>query len=177
VIGLEDAKIIEILRKKIDVPVGRHLYGIIGSYDSLNRFSTELSKAQRIDGSHFPNSISVNKGLLEFFSDTEFRTTVETEAKYPQPTRKKIEDAFDQFIRDRLKEQGLIILKDLELVFAYNVNLNPLRTLAADERKIVLLLPGRRSGKAIIMYPHCTEGENQLPTNLIAEDHLWLLEV
>jgi hypothetical protein len=176
VIGLEDAEIIEILRKKIEVPVGRHLYGIIGSYDSLNRFSTESSKAKRIDGTQFPNPISINQGLLELFSDVEFRTTVETEAKYPQPTRKTIEDAFDRFIRNHLKEHGLIILKDLELVFAYNVNLNPLRTLAADERKIILLLPGKRSGKAIIMYPNCTEGENPLPTNLIAEDHLWLLE-
>jgi len=177
VISLKDAEIIEVLRRKVDVPVGRHLYGIIGSYDSLNRFSSELSRATRTDGSLFPQPISVNKGLLEFFSDTEFRTTVETEAKYPQPTRKKIEDAFDRFIRDHLKEYGLIILQDLELVFAYNVNLNPLRTLAADERKIILLLPGKRSGKTIIMYPHCTEGENPLPTNLIAEDHLWVLDV
>ena len=61
------------------------------------------------------------------------------------------------------------------LLFAYNLELNLLRTMAADEDRIILLLPGRRSGGNIIMFPDLTEGNYTLPTNLIAGDHLWEL--
>ena len=63
----------------------------------------------------------------------------------------------------------------LELFFAYRVELNLLRTLAADDDRVLLLLPGRRDGRGVVMFPDLPEGSYTLPTNLIADNHLWEL--
>ena len=66
-----------------------------------------------------------------------------------------------------------MVLANLEILFAYHLELNLLRTLAADEDRILLLLPGKRSGGRVIMFPNLEDGSYTLPTTLIAEDHLW----
>ena len=55
------------------------------------------------------------------------------------------------WLRDRpaianLTGQGILVLSNLEMLFAYHVELNQLRTLAADEDRVLLLLPDRRAG-------------------------------
>jgi len=107
--------------------------------------------------------------------DDEFQHLVRNEAKRPEPTVAHIQKAFESFLRSKLKGKGLVILQDLELVFAYNLELNMLRTLAADADRVLLLLPGRRTGGSITMYPDWEGGNYRLPTNLIAENHLWEL--
>jgi hypothetical protein len=48
--------------------------------------------------------------------------------------------------------------------------------MAADDDRILLLLPGRRSGGRIIMFPEIEDGNYTLPPSLIAENHLWELK-
>ena len=67
------------------------------------------------------------------------------------------------------------MLNGLELLFSYQVELTLLRTIAADDFRVILLLPGRRAHGKIIMFPELEEGAHTLPTNLIAENHLWEL--
>lgn len=74
-----------------------------------------------------------------------------------------------------LRGKGLIVLSSLEMLFAYHLELNLLRSMAADEDRILLLLPGKRSGGRVIMFPNLDDGSYVLPTNLIAENHLWEL--
>jgi hypothetical protein len=45
--------------------------------------------------------------------------------------------------------------------------------MAADEDKVLLLLPGKRTGGRIVMFHEMPEGDYTLPTNLIADNHLW----
>jgi len=170
---MKDIEIIEKLRKKLSVPVGRHLYGILGTYKSLDIFSQKLQQGTTVDGRPFPSPISVNRGIIDAFSDEDFRSIVKDEAKRPEPTRKSIQTAFEDFLRKRLKENGLVILSNLELIFAYDLDMNSLRTLAADDYRIILLLSGKRVGGRVIMFPEQTDGSYHLPTNLIAEDHQW----
>jgi hypothetical protein len=66
-------------------------------------------------------------------------------------------------------------MADLELLFAYRVELNLLRTLAADDDRVLLLLPGRRDGLRVMMFPELADSSYTLPTNLIADNHLWPL--
>ena len=58
------------------------------------------------------------------------------------------------------------------------------RAMAADEDRVLLLLPGRRSRDRIIMFHEMDQGmpapgaarqagDYTLPTNLIAANHLW----
>jgi len=80
------------------------------------------------------------------------------------------------FLRSKLRGKGLVVLARLEMLFAYHLELNLLRTMAADDDRILLLLPGRRSGGRIIMFPEIEDGNYTLPPSLIAENHLWELK-
>ncbi len=175
---MNDIEIIEVLRKKLSVPIGRHLYGLMGSYLALERFKGQLCNATYEDNQPFPEPISVSSQILDQFSDEEFHRIVTDEAKRPEPTRKSIEDEFNAFVRRTLKENKLVVYEDLELLFAYGIDLNPLRTLATDDKRIILLLPGTKKGGVIYLYPEYqkkfpSQKEIILPLNLIAEDHLW----
>ena len=62
-----------------------------------------------------------------------------------------------------------MILAHLELIFTYRLDLSLLRGLASDTRQIVLLLPGRRQGDRIIMFPDAEVGDYTLPVDLVVE--------
>jgi len=172
---MRDTEIIEAIIAKLSVDVGRHLYGIVGSYSALERFAFRLPEAKTSDGLPFPAPTSVNKGILSAIPDDEFKKLVESEARKPEPTRAHIYRAFEKFLRQKLMEDGLVVLSNLELLFAYDVDLNPLRTLSTDQKRVILLLPGRRAGDKIIMFSESGEDSYLLPTNLIADDHIWSL--
>lgn len=173
---MKDTEIIEALRSKLTMPGGRHLYGVLGSYSALRRFSKKLKQAKAPEGKPFPEPLSVNRGILDSIPDNEFRRLVENEAKRPEPTAAHVSKAFEKFLRSKLRGKGLIVLGNLELLFAYHVELNLLRTIAADDDRVLLLLPGRRSSGKIIIFPDYDEGRYTLPTNLVAENHLWELK-
>jgi len=172
---MKDTEIIETLRSKLAVPGGRHLYGVLGTYQALDKFAQKLQQAKTLDGRHFPAPLSVNRGILDAIPDDEFRKRVEDEAKRPEPTAAHVARAFESFLRSKLKGKGLVVLANLEMLFAYNLELNLLRTMAADDDRVLLLLPGKRESGRIIMFPDLVEGSYTMPSNLIAENHLWEL--
>jgi len=170
---MKDTEVIETLQSKLAMPGGRHLYGILGSYGQLVKFSQKLKDARTPEGDSFPEPISLNQGILKSIPDDEFRHLVENEAKRPEPTTKHVAKAFESFLRATLQKKGLAVLAHLELIFAYGLELNLFRTLAADDYRLILLLPGKRQGGSVIMFPDYSEGNYKLPTNLIADNHLW----
>lgn len=167
--------IIDALRSKLSLPVGRHLYGVLGTYPSLKNFAKELRQAKIPDGKRFPKSLNVNRGILNMIPDDEFRQLVKNEAKRPEPTAAHVAKAFEVFLRSKMRGKGIVVLSNLEMLFAYNLELNLLRSIAADDNRILLLLPGKHSGSKVIMFPDLEGSNYTLPTNLIAENHLWEL--
>lgn len=172
---MTDTEIIETLRNKLAKDVGRHLYGVLGSYMQLEKFSSVLTQARTHDGMKFPQPISLNQGIMESIPDAEFKLLVENEAKRPEPTAAHVARAFENYIWAALQAKNLLIIKEIELLFAYNCELNILRTLSTDTKKIILLLPGKRVGERIIMFHGLNVGNYELPANLIANDHIWQL--
>jgi len=172
---MKDTEIIEALRQKLTVPGGRHLYGVLGTYKQLEAFAKKLRQAKTLNGERFPKPLNVNRGILDTIPDDDFRQLAENEAKRPEPTAAHVAKAFERFLRANLTGKGLVVLSSLEMLFAYHIELNLLRTIAADEDRVLLLLPGRRSSGRIIMFHEMGEGDYTLPTNLIAENHLWSL--
>ena len=87
---------------------------------------------------------------------------------------KAIKKEFEELLSDTFKKQNLVILKDLEFLFAFGVDLAPLRLHASNGRHLVLLLPGEKSGNKTILY-HETEEcfHRPLPSNLVMENHTW----
>src|SRR5262249_10360594 len=107
---------------------------------------TESEKCQVIDA---VTSI-VGHTLLDTIPDEEFLKLTQDEAKRPEPTAAHVAQAFATFLRQHLRGKGLVVLTHLELLFAYRVELNLLRTLAADDDRALLLLPGRRDGLRVV---------------------------
>jgi len=174
---MNTADVIEALRVKLSTAGGRHLYGVLGTYPKLEAFGRELARTKTREGVPFPAPLSVNRGILDAIPDEEFRRLVEDEAKRPEPTAAHVAQAFERFLRAALKEHLLVVLANMEVLFAYHMELNLLRTLATDEQRLVLLLPARREAGRVLLYPDTVTGETQagLPSNLIASDHLWEL--
>ncbi len=170
---MTDTEIIESMRSKLSIESGRHLYGVLGSYSSLASFVKKLSQASLQDGRRFPKPVSLNKGILDAIPDDEFKLLVENEAKRPEPTASHVSKAFEIFLRSKLKGKGLVVFVGLEMIFAYHLELNLLRTMATDDDRVLLLLPGKRSSGKVIMFPDMPDGSYTLPMNLIAEKHLW----
>lgn len=172
---MKDTDIIEGIRSKLAVSSGRHLYGVLGTYPALTGFAKKLQQAKTPDGRRFPKPLSVNRGILDTIPDEEFRQLVMQEAKRPEPTAAHVAKAFESFLRAKLQGKGIVVLAQLEMLFAYHVELNLLRTMAADDDRVLLLLPGKRERGRVLMFSGIDEGSYTLPSNLIAENHLWEL--
>lgn len=168
-------EVVEALCSKLAVGSGRHLYAILGPYPALDDFAQRLAQAKLLDGRRFPVPLSVNRGILDAIPDNDFKRLTRDEVIYPEPTVAHIRQAFEQFLRNQLQGRGLVILRDLELLFAYGIELNMLRVLAANDDHILLLLPGRRERGQIVLFPESEQHVCTLPTTLIAENHLWEL--
>jgi len=173
---MKTTEIIETLRQKLTIPGGRHLYGVLGNYVQLETFAKKIHQAKSPDGQKFPRSINVNREILKTIPDDEFKWLAENEAKRPEPTAANVSRAFERFLRSRLTGKNILVLANMEMLFAYHIELNLLRTMAADENRVLLLLPGKRTSGRIIMFHEMADGNYTLPTNLIAENHLWEIE-
>lgn len=172
--------IISEIREKLQFAVGRHLYGVLGSYAQLQQFEkTDLVQARDPQGNPFPEPINLNRELLARIGDDDLRQLIKDEARYPQAVQRQLGQKFDQTLGDLLASpsSGLLTLKQVELLFTYNLDLSVLRTRASNQNHILLLLPGQRRGEQVIIF-HETEPRfhRTLPGNLIADNHLWELD-
>jgi len=173
---MKETEIIQALRARLGTPTGRQLYGIVGSYPALAHLAESLRQVRTPDGERFPKPLSVNRGILQTLGAEDLKRLAADEGVFPEPVAASVARAFEAFLRARLKERTLLILHELELLFAYDVDLSCLRALAADRDRVVLLLPGRKESGRVIMYPGLTPRSHSLPVNLIADDHLWELD-
>ncbi len=177
---LSGPQIISQLREKLQFEIGRHLYGVLGSYAQLEQFEkTDLAQALDPHGNPFPEPINLNRELLARIDDDGLRQLIKDEARYPQAVQRRLGQKFDQMLGDLLSSPSsdLLTLKQIELLFTYNLDLSVLRTRASNQSHILLLLPGQRRSEQIIIF-HETEPRfhRTLPGNLIADNHLWQLE-
>jgi len=79
-------------------------------------------------------------------------------------------------VADLLQARPFVILKQLELLFAYELDLSVFRTRATNQSHILLLLPGERRGDHVVLFHEAdARFHRTIPPNLIAENHLWEL--
>ena len=77
-------EIITELREKLQFNIGRHLYGIMGTYQQLDRFEQQdLRHATLPDGLPFPSPINLNRTLLASIKDEDLRRLIRNEARRP----------------------------------------------------------------------------------------------
>lgn len=174
---LTGPQIITELRDKLQFDMGRHLYGVLGSYNQLEQFEREdLTTATDSNGAELPRPVNVNRDLLARIDDDDLRRLVADEGKRPQSIQWRLNHEFDFLLKDLLENHTLLILKQLELLFAYSLELSVLRTRASNQNHILLLLPGERRGEQLIIFNEAeAQFHRSIPGNLIANNHLWEL--
>lgn len=174
---LTGPQIISELRDKLTFDVGRHLYAVLGSYAQLGHFEQHhLAQASDPQGQTFPTPFNVNRELLARIGDDDLRHLVNVEARRFNAVQRHLNQAFDALLHDLLQHNRLIVLKQLELLFAYSLDLSVLRTRASNQSHILLLLPGQQRGERLIIFHEAAERfQRTIPQNLVADNHLWEL--
>ena len=172
---LTGPQIISQLRDKLSFDVGRHLYAVLGSYDQLAHFERrDLAQASNPQGQPFPPPFNLNRELLARIGDDDLRRLVRVEARRFNAVQRHLNQAFDQLLHDLLRRQRLVILKQVELLFAYSLDLSVLRTRASNQSHILLLLPGERRGERLVIFHEAADRfQRTIPPNLVADNHLW----
>jgi len=113
---------------------------------------------------------------LQRFEDEELKWLVRNEAGMPETVKKQLADMLDSLIADNLEKTSFLAVKSLELLFAYDMEMNCFRIRAANQKHILVLLPGERVADRITLFHEPPANNHRtLPMNLVPENHLWEL--
>jgi hypothetical protein len=165
------------LRQKLDMPTGRHLYVVLGSYDRLERYEkVDFREARSPGGQRLSEPVNVNHCLLDRINDEELRGLVQTEASRTESVKDRLARELDALVAEKLTGGAFLALKNLEVLFAYDLELNCLRIRATNQKHILIMLPGEKTGDRITLFHEAPSNNHRtLPTNLVPENHLWEL--
>lgn len=165
------------LRQKLEMPTGRHMYVVLGTFDRIDRYErVAFREARSPSGHRLGEPVNVNRILLERFSDPDLKRLVQTEASRTESVKKRLTDELDALVAERLADASFLALKNLELLFAYDLELNCFRIRATNQKHILLLLPGERVSDRITLFHEASACSHRtLPANLVPENHLWEL--
>jgi hypothetical protein len=174
---LSDHQINSALRERLQMPTGRHLYAILGTYGALERYErVSLKQALDADGRPLGLPINLNRELLRRIPDEDLKELVQNEAKRPQSVKQRLAEEFERILVESLEASPLVALKQVELVFAYDLELSCLRTRGVNKKHILLLLPGQRSSDRVTLFHEASPAcHRTLPANLVPDNHLWEL--
>jgi hypothetical protein len=165
------------LRQKLEMPTGRHLYVVLGSYDRLERYErVDFREARSLGGERLGDPINVSHSLLDRISDDELKRLVQTEASRTESVKDRLSKELDTLVAEKLNAGFFLALKNLEILFAYDLELNCLRIRATNQKHILIMLPGEKLGDRITLFHEAPPNNHRtLPTNLVPENHLWEL--
>lgn len=175
---LTGPQIITELRKQLQNQSGRHLYVVLGTYTLLDHFEKDdLASALTVDGRALPQPVNFNRDLLDHIADEALRRMVRDESRRPQAVESQLNQAFEQSLRDSFAAGTLLILKQCELMFAYQLDLSRLRTYASNQNHLLLLLPGRLVSNQIVLFHEADPRfQRQFPGQLVTENNIWELK-
>jgi len=172
------AQITPLLRQNFMLDIGRHLYAVLGRYGQLAGFeANHLAQLHLPDHTHLPPAVNLNQALLERLGDDDLKSLVRSEGKRPQAIQRRLNLEFDALLADLLDQRRFQVIKQIELLFAYDLDLDIFRARAANQNHILLLLPGERRGDHITLFAEAEPRfHRSLPFQLVIENHVWELD-
>lgn len=175
--ALHGPEIIRALRDKLANDSGRHLYAVVGTYRSLERFEQEdLPLARTPAGDPFPEPLNLNRELLSRIGDDDLKQLVRDEARRPLSVASRLTRELQTLLTERLGHGGFVIAKNVELLFAYDLDLAVFRGHAVNQSHVLLLLPGEISGDRLMLFHEAEPRFHRVVLDgLIAADHIWEL--
>ena len=174
---LSDHEINAHLRDKLQNVAGRHLYVILGTYEALDHYEkVALPELRGPNNEKIPAPVNVNRTLLERVPDEELKKMVQSEARRPEHVKQRLYDEFDRLLTETLADQSVVALKQLELLFAFDLEFDKLRIRAVNQKHILLMLPGEKSSERIMLFHEASpQWHRTLPATLVPEEHLYEL--
>ena len=165
------------LRQKLEMPTGRHLYVVLGTCERLDRYErVDFREARSTNGQRLGQPLNVNHHLLERIPDAELKRLVQTEASRTESVKDRLSKELDALVAEKLNGGSFLALKNLEMLFAYDLELSCLRIRATNQKHILLLLPGERVGDRITLFHEAPpQFHRTLPPTYVQENHLWEL--
>lgn len=165
------------LRQKLEMPTGRHLYVILGTYERLERYErVDFPEARSPSGQPLAAPVNVNRTILDRIKDDELKKLVQSEATRTESVKKRLVDELDGLVADRFVSGSFLALKNVELLFAYDLELACLRTRAANQKHLLLLVPGAHEGDRVVLFHEIAEKYRRtLPPTYVQENHIWEL--
>lgn len=174
---LSDPEVNAALREKLSNQAGRHLYLILGSYDALDRYErVAYPELRSADNEKLPAPVHVSRQLLDRFEDEELRKLAGSELRQTNHIKDRLYNEFDQILVTGLANSTTLTLKQVELLFAFDIEFDRVRIRAVNQKHILLMLPGEMSGERITLFHEASpEWHRTLPQALVPEDHLFEL--
>ena len=127
------------LRQKLEMPTGRHLYVVLGTYERLERYEkVAFREARSPSGQRLSDPVNVNHQLLDRINDEELKRLVQTEASRTESVKARLAKELDALVAEKLNGGSFLALKNLEILFAYDLELNCLRIRATNQKHIPL---------------------------------------
>jgi hypothetical protein len=97
------------LRQKLAMPMGRHLYVVLGTYDRIERYErVAFREARSPDDKPLGPALNINHSLLQRFGDEELKWLVRNEAGMQETVKKQLADELDALIADKLTETSFL---------------------------------------------------------------------
>ena len=101
---------------------------------------------------------------------------MQTEASRTESVKRRLTDELDALVAEQLESGSFLAVKNLELLFAYDLELNCFRIRATNQKHILVLLPGEQVCDRITLFHEASaQNHRTLPANLVPENHLWEL--
>lgn len=172
---LPPTEILNLLYQNLNIPFGRHLYAVLGTYQGLTDFTKSyLSQAKRPDGQTFPDPIPVNQILLNMMGPETLQEMINKESTRPRYITSQLSKGFDRYLRQSFEADNFLILHQCELLFAYSQDLSILRRWAANQNHILVLLPGEMHGNHVYLF-HEADAQDvvKFDNQLFAENNIW----
>ena len=162
------------LKRKISAgSPGRNLYSVLGTYDQLENFSSEFKGVA--DSSWNMRVFSLtrdfiayveNKGLLDELVENERKDRSET-------VRSNLEKAVKDCLTSLIRQHNVLLLRDFELLYAYDLSFEFLWEWAKEGKKVVFLIPGEKRGETVYIFPWSSDTRRIFPRNLLKEEWIW----
>ena len=174
---LSDPDVNSALKNKLANQAGRHLYVILGTYEALKRYEkVAFPELTAPDGKNLPKPVNVSRTLLERFEDDELQKLAGSELRQIHHIKDRIYTEFDRILVDGLSNSSALTLKQFELLFAFDIELDKVRIRAVNQKHILLMLPGEVTCERITLFHEASpQWHRTLPQALVPEDHLFEL--
>ena len=171
--GFSPSEVVQLLREKLTIQSGRHLYAVLGTFDQIEAYKAEAAAG----AADFASPRNLTYDLLGMMDEPTFSELLQKEATRPLAVRAQLNELLVKYLADSLAAGLLLTLEGLELLFTYELEFSPIRIAATNNRHLLLLVPGQRRNGGVNVYHTGDERfRRSLPANLIADDHLWELK-